>query len=260
MSCIGRNKKRAGRLALLAMLAALAVGGLLAGCGGSGEPRLTVFAASSLQEALGRYGSSFAGAGVRSSFTGSDALAAQISQGAAADVFVSADSRYPARLHGAGLVGKPLAFAANELVVATPAGSGVSSLADLARPGVKLVIGTPSVPVGAYTREALRRLPAAQRRRILANVRSEEPQVSSIVAKLDQGAADAGFAYVTDVRAAGGELRAVRLPASLRPQVTYAAAVVSGSGEQRLAQRYLNGLLDGAGRADLRRAGFLPPP
>jgi molybdate transport system substrate-binding protein len=175
-------------------------------------------------------------------------------------VFASADTDYPAELHRMGLVEKPVVFAANELVIAVPAGGDTSSLGDLAGPGTKIVIGDPSVPVGSYTREVLRRLPARERDGILANVRSEEPEVSSIVAKLADGAADAGFVYITDVRAAGGGLRAIRIPATLRPEVAYAAAVVRGSDQQGLAQRYLDGLLNGRGAMDLRRAGFLPPP
>jgi molybdate transport system substrate-binding protein len=243
----------------LTLAAALA---LLAGCGGSGggEGPLVVLGASSLQTALGEYAESFPGPGVRASFAGSDQLAAQIRQGAPADVFASADTEYPDRLHAAGLVSKPVVFAANELVVAVPAGSAISTLDDLARPGTRIVIGDPSVPVGAYTRTVLGRLPGAERSAILANVRAEEPEVSSVVAKLEQGAADAGFVYVTDARAAGGALRTIAIPRRLQPDVAYAAAVVSGSGRQAAAHRFLDGLLHGEGAADLRRAGFLPPP
>jgi molybdate transport system substrate-binding protein len=239
---------------------ALALCGASGGCGSAGDPQLTVLAASSLQDPLTAYGKSLDGAEVRSSFAGSDTLAAQIRQGAAADVFASADTAYPAELRRMGLVEQPVVFAANELVIAVPAGSDISSLADLAEPGRKVVIGDHSVPVGSYTREVLRRLPAAEREGILANVRSEEPEVSSIVAKLGNGAAEAGFVYITDVRAAAGGLRAIRIPETLRPRVAYAAAVVRGGGQRELAQRYLAGLLKGRGATDLRRAGFLPPP
>jgi molybdate transport system substrate-binding protein len=243
------------------ILPALLLGGaLLTGCGGGGEPPLVVLGASSLQGAVSEYAGSFAGADVHTSFAGSDQLAAQIRQGAPADVFASADTEYPAQLHAAGLVEKPVVFAANELVVAVPAGSGISSLADLAVPGTKLVIGDASVPVGAYTRTVLGRLPAAERRAILANVRSEEAEVSSIVAKLQQGAADAGFVYATDARTAGAALDTVAIPPRLQPDVAYAAAVVSGSDRQAAARRFVAGLLHGEGAADLRRGGFLPPP
>jgi molybdate transport system substrate-binding protein len=240
--------------------AAVMVAPAFSGCGGgSDEATLTVFGASSLTEALGRYGDSFGGAQVRSSFAGSDQLAAQLEQGAKADVFASADTGYPAELHREGLVGKPVVFARNRLVVVVPKDGAVRSLADLARPGTKVVIGDPSVPVGAYTREVLGGLPAGEREAILANVRSEEPEVGSVLAKVADGAADAGFVYVTDAETVAGRVRTVAIPANLQPDVAYAAAVPSDSGEPELARRYLQGLLHGRGAADLREAGFLPP-
>jgi molybdate transport system substrate-binding protein len=231
----------------------------LAGCGGSGEPTLTVLGASSLTEALGRYGESFAGAKVRSSFAGSDQLAAQIKQGARADVFASADTAYPAELHRDGLVEKPLVFARNRLVIVTPRDGTVESLADLARPGAKIVIGDSSVPVGAYTREVLGRLPADEQAAILDNVRSEEPEVAAVLTKVTGGGADAGFVYATDAKTVAGQVRTVTIPAGLQPEVAYAAAVVSGSDEPGRAQRYLDGLVHGQGADDLSEAGFLPP-
>lgn len=252
---MGRNRPVAV-VGLAVLAAALASGG----CGGgSSEPTLTVLGASSLTEALGKYGESFAAAKVRSSFAGSDELAAQIRQGAKVDVFASADTGYPAELHREGLVETPVVFARNRLVVVVPTESTVKSLADLVRPGTKIVIGDPSVPVGAYTREVLARLPAAERRAILANVRSEEPEVTAVLAKVTSGAADAGFVYVTDAKTGAGQVRAIQIPAQWQPDVAYAAAVVSDSGSRDAARRYLQGLLHGEGAADLRRAGFLPP-
>jgi molybdate transport system substrate-binding protein len=242
----------------------LGLGVLLAisGCGAgrSAEGTLTVLAASSLTEALGKYGGSFAGATVRSSFAGSDQLAAQIKQGAKADVFASADTAYPAELHRQGLVGEPLVFARNRLVVVVPPGSDIESLDDLGRAGTKIVIGDPSVPVGGYTREVLGQLPAEERDAILANIRSEEPEVTSVLAKVANGAADAGFVYVTDAKTVAGEVETVPVPPRLQPDVAYAAAVVRDSSNPEAARRYLRGLLHGAGAADLREAGFLPPP
>jgi molybdate transport system substrate-binding protein len=241
---------------------AIAVPLAFAGCGGGGsdEPTLTVLGASSLTEALGRYGDSFVGAKVRSSFAGSDQLAAQIEQGAKADVFASADTGYPAELHREGLAGKPVVFARNRLVVVAPEGGSVHSLGDLARPGTKIVVGEPSVPVGAYTREVLGRLPAGEREAVLANVRSEEPEVTAVLAKVASGAADAGFVYVTDAKTVVGQVRTIPLPQRLQPEVACAAGVLSGSGDPSQARRYLQGLLHGRGARDLREAGFLPPP
>ncbi|MGN6202938.1 MAG: molybdate ABC transporter substrate-binding protein [Solirubrobacterales bacterium] len=233
---------------------------MFSGCGSGGdEATLTVLGASSLTEALGRYGDGFAGAKVRSSFAGSDQLAAQIKQGARADVFASADTAYPAELHREGLVGKPVVFARNRLVAVVPKGSSVDSLADLARPRTRIVIGDSSVPVGEYTREVLGRLPAAERAAILDNVRSEEPEVSSVLAKVVDGAAEAGFVYATDAKTVAGEVETIAIPDRLQPDVAYAAAVLSDSAEPELAHRYLKGLLHGRGAVELREAGFLPP-
>lgn len=243
--------------------AVLSVLALLAGaCGGGGSdvaPRLTVSAAASLQDAFGAYAPLVRGATVRLSFGGSDELAAQIRKGVRPDVFASANTKLPSALYKEGLVYRPLGFARNELVVAVPKESPLENVADLARPGARLVIGAKAVPVGAYTRSVLGRLPAARSRAILANVRSEEPDVKGVVGKLTQGAADAGFVYVTDVRSTRGRLRAIRLPPRLRPRVLYGIAVVRGTRRPAAARRFIEGLLSGRGRAILRGAGFGPP-
>ena len=151
-------------------------------------------------------------------------------------------------------------FAANELVLAVPSDGSVKSLDDLAEPGVTIAMGAESVPVGSYTRKVLDGLPAGERKAILANVRSNEPDVAGVVGKVAQGAVDAGFVYVTDVEAAGGELKAIELPADLKPEVAYGVAVVKGAKHPKQAKQYVDGLLSGAGREALDRAGFLPPP
>ncbi len=255
----GCPMKQAVRLPAVILAALIAV--LAAGCGGGDDARLTVFAASSLQTSLEDYGSSFLAADVRMSVAGSNQLAAQIRQGARPDVYAAADTTYPWRLYREGLVEKPRVFATNRLVVALPAGSEISSLAELTKPGTRLVIGDPTVPVGIYTRAVLARLSSNERRAILANVRSQEPEVSSVVVKLLRGAADAGFVYVTDVKTAPpGSLRTIAIPAGLQPDIAYAAAVLRDAPHPALAHRYLNGLLTARGAADLRRAGFLPAP
>jgi molybdate transport system substrate-binding protein len=243
-----------------ALVLVLTVAGT-AGCGGSDPQNLRVSAAASLRSAFTKYASaSFPSDQIQQSFAGSDQLAAQIQQGAKPDVFASANLSYPRALYAKGLVEKPVVFARNRLVLAVPADSEIHSLRDIARPGVALVIGDPDVPAGQYTREILDRLPVEEKRAILANVRSQEPDVSSIVGKLVEGAADAGFVYITDVRAAGRALRAIALPASLQPDVSYGIAVVSDAANPALARRFVQGLLGGGpGARDLHEAGFLPP-
>jgi molybdate transport system substrate-binding protein len=249
-------------------IAALACLALLAGCGSddsasssASKPPLIVSAAASLKTAVTDYGRSFEAATVRASFAGSDELAAQIRQGVKPDVFASANTKLPDQLYAEGLVEKPVVFAANQLVLAVPAsGAKVASLADLGKPGVTIAMGSESVPVGAYTRKVLDGLPAGEKRAILANVRSNEPDVAGVVGKIAQGAVDAGFVYVTDVQAAGGKLKPIDLPADLKPQVSYGVAVVKGAKHPQQAQQFVDGLLDGAGKQALDRAGFLPPP
>jgi molybdate transport system substrate-binding protein len=251
-----------GRRSLL--LVAMALGLAFAGCASSSSADredLLVSAATSLKAALTSYGDGFAGAEVQLSFAGSDELAAQIRSGAKPDVFAAANTKLPDELFAEGLVEKPRVFAANKLVLAVPAdGAKVGSLADLAMPGVTIAIGSKDVPVGSYTRKVLDRLDAAQRDAVLGNVRSEEPDVGGIAAKLTQGAVDAGFLYVTDVTATNGRLRAIELPAKLQPEVAYGVAIVKGSRNPTAARAFVDGLLTGAGLDALRAAGFEPPP
>jgi molybdate transport system substrate-binding protein len=243
----------------LVAIALVVVAAIVSGCGGDGggsSAPLKVSAAASLKQALPDYDSS-----ASYSFAGSDQLAAQIRAGARPDVFAAANTKLPDALFAAGLVEKPVVFAANRLVIAVPASArDVNGLEDLARPGVTIAAGAGSVPVGSYTREVLGHLPPAEAKRILANIRSNEPDVAGVVGKLTQGAVDAGFVYFTDVKAAGGRLRAIELPPSLRPNVAYAAAAVKGSKHEGAAARYVRGLAGADGQAALGRAGFDPAP
>jgi molybdate transport system substrate-binding protein len=234
----------------------------LVACGGNdSKPTLTVSAATSLKTAMTEYGQDFGDAKVRPSFAGSDELAAQIRQGVKPDVFASANTTLPEALYKEGLVEKPRVFAANRLVLAVPAsGAKVASIADLEKPGVTIAMGSATVPVGSYTRKVLAKLPAGESKAILANVRSNEPDVGGVVGKVAQGAVDAGFVYVTDVKGADGRLRAIPLPEDLQPQVAYGVAVVKGAKNPEQAKAFVDGLISGDGRKRLDEAGFLPPP
>jgi molybdate transport system substrate-binding protein len=241
------------------LVAAAAAALVLVGCGGDDEPRLVVSAAASMTDALSSCSRDFDDAQVRLSFAGSDELAAQIRQGVKPDVYAAANTKLPGALHREGLLSKPTEFGTNELVIAVPRDSGIRSHEDLAHEGVKLAIGSESVPVGSYTREVLARLPKSESDAILANVRSNEPDVKGIVGKLTQGAVDAGLVYVTDVNAVGDRLRAVKLPADLEPEVTYAAGVVRGAEQPDEARKFVDGLTDGACADALAEAGFGAP-
>ena len=235
----------------------LSVAVLAAACGdeeeasGGGDP-LVVSAAASLSEAL----KTCSAQGTRLSFGGSDELAAQIRQGVKPGVYAAANTTLPEELRSEGLVQEPRVFATNELVIAVPASSPLESIEDLADEGVIVAVGAPSVPVGAYTRDVLGRLPGAVRQAIENNVRTREPDGKGVVGKVSQGAADAGFVYATDVAAAGEAVRPIRLPSNLRPRVAYAAAVVARS---QAAQAYLDDLVRGRCQDELREAGFGAP-
>jgi molybdate transport system substrate-binding protein len=254
-------------LALLLAGAALA----LAGCGddddgdataggGGGKPRLTVSAAASMTEALEACGPEFTDATVRLQFAGSDELAAQIRQGVKPDVYAAANTTLPDDLNQEGLLSKPVEFATNEFVLALPKDSEIGSIDDLTQDDVKIAIGSEDVPIGSYTRETIAKLPPEQEKAILDNVRSNEPDVKGIVGKLTQGAADAGFVYVSDVNATDGELKAVKLPAKLQPQVTYGAGVVKGAGQPEQAKTFVDQLVSGPCADALEEAGFGPAP
>jgi molybdate transport system substrate-binding protein len=245
-----------------AVPAVLAAALVAAGCGGGddGNATIKVSAASSLKQAFESYAKSFGAARVSFSFAGSDELAAQIRQGVKPDAYAAANTKLPRGLYDSRLVEQPIRFASNELVLAVPSGSSnVKSIRDLAKPGLRIAAGSPTVPIGSYTREVLGRLPGNQARAIEANIRSDEPDVAGIVGKVAQGAVDAGFVYMTDVRAANGRLIGIPLSSRLQPRVTYAAAVVAGAPHAAEARRFVKGLRYAAGVRALQQAGFGNP-
>jgi molybdate transport system substrate-binding protein len=232
-------------------LAALAAVALLAGCGGSGEEgEAMVFAASSLSEvarAVDPDASVVLG--------GSNDLAAQIRDGADADVFLSAGA---APIEELGeLLEEPVAFASNELVIVVPANnpSGATELVDLSRSGIKLVLGAEGVPVGDYARETLA---AAGLEEALAQVVSLEEDVKGVLGKVSLGEADAGIVYATDAEAAGDDVRSFPVPERYQPDIRYYAALVEPA--SATARAYLDRLLGPEGEDALRAAGFLPLP
>ncbi|HEX4689348.1 MAG TPA: molybdate ABC transporter substrate-binding protein [Solirubrobacteraceae bacterium] len=230
-----------------------------AAASGSEPGGVVVSAASSLKGALTTYGARFKPGPVRLSFAGSDELAAQIEQGVKPDVFASANTKLPEQLYEKGLVEKPKVFAGNRLVLAVPADSKIKTVADAAKTGMTVAVGSASVPVGAYTHEVLAKL-GANGAAILRNVRSEEPDVKGVVGKLTQGAVDAGFVYITDVDATHGQIRAIELPRDASPTVAYGIAVVNGAKHPANAKRFVDGVMGSKGQQVLKAAGFEPPP
>jgi molybdate transport system substrate-binding protein len=232
-------------LALIASFAQLAQAETAA------APRLTIYAASSLTEVFPRIDRRPA-----YSFAGSNQLVLQIRQGAPADIFASAAPTFAQDLYRERRVEKPRTFASNRLVLAIPRSNpaGVSSVFDLRRKSVKLVIGTARVPIGAYTRKVLRNLGMTS---VLSKVVSEEPDVKSIVGKVALGEADAGFVYRTDVQPVKDRVRAIAIPAWAQPKVRYEIAVVSSSRNKAAARAWVRMILTNArARRALKRAGF----
>ncbi len=230
----------------------VAVVALVAGFGATrADGPVTVYAAASLTDVLPKVSPSS-----RFQFAGSNQLALQIQRGAPADVFASATPVYTQDLYRNGLVEKPRTFAKNSLVLAVPRSNParIRSVQDLAkRPRLKLVVAGQKVPIGLYTREVLKRLGLL---RVLRKAVSQEPDVKGIVGKLALGEADAGFVYVTDVRAASSRLIAIPLPKRSQPTVRYEIAVVKGSENREAALELVADLLSTDGRRELAKAGF----
>jgi molybdate transport system substrate-binding protein len=216
--------------------------------------QITVLAAASLTDVFPQIDGS-----PRYSFAGSNQLAAQIQQGVPADVFASANTTLPDQLYAKGLVQKPVAFTSNKLVLITPSSNpaGVKSVFDLRKPGIKLVIGSSSVPVGSYTRTVLKNMNLTAP--VLANVVSNESDVRSVLSKVALGEADAGFVYVTDAKTVSGKVNVVQVPAWAEPRVRYEMAVVSSSRNKAAAQAFIDRVLSKAGQAKLKAAGFGAP-
>lgn len=243
-----------------------AVGVLLAaavsGCG-SGSPTdrtITVFAAASLKTAFTEIGEQFEGANpgasVEFSFAGSSDLVTQLSQGAPADVFASADTRNMDKAAQAGLLdGKPVNFAANTLTIAVAPGNpkGIKSFQDLARPGVSVVSCAPPVPCGGATEKVEKATRVS-----LAPV-SEETSVTDVLNKVTTRQADAGIVYVTDAAGAGDKVAQVPFPEAAEAVNTYPIAVLEQSRNNELARRFVDLVTGDTGRQVLGKEGFAKP-
>lgn len=207
---------------------------------------------------------------MRLNFAGSQQLALQLQQGARADLFASADERWMNAVRDGGLIqGDPVIFAENRVVVILPRSNpgAITGLADLARPGVKLVIAAEAVPVGRYAIEVLGRLAstpgfgADYAARVLANVVSYEDNVKGIVAKVELGEADAGLVYQSDAAGPGaGRLSSLRIPEAANARAAYPLALLKGSASPELGRAFADLVLSDAGREILARWGLVPGP
>lgn len=257
----GSRKLAAVLPALLVLLLTAALAGCAGRGGASGSSTLTVFAAASLKssftELAERFEAENPGTTVTLSFAGSADLATQLSQGAPADVFASADAGTMAKVQEAGLVdGGPRDFATNTLAIAVPPGNpaGIRSFADLAKAGIKLVACAPQVPCGAAAARV-----ADSTGTVLSPV-SEENSVTDVLGKVISGEADAGLVYVTDVRSAGARVEGIPFPEAGAAVNPYPAAVLAGSRNKAAAGRFLDLLAGPEGQEILAAAGFGPGP
>ena len=242
------------RLALLTVAALLAV--LAASAGGAASAssaQLTVYAAASLTNVFPAIDKS-----EQYSFGGSNALAAQIQQGAPADVFASANMTLPNQLFAKGLCSKPVVMTRNTLVIVVPKANpaGIKSVYDLTKPGIKLDVAGPGVPVGSYTLQILKNMNLSAS--VTKNVVSQETDVREVLAKVALGEADAGFVYSTDARTVPGRVTVVKVPAWAQPKVQYGMCVVDSSADKADGRAFVAKVLGRAGQAKLVAAGFLP--
>jgi molybdate transport system substrate-binding protein len=230
----------------LALLVALALP-----AGSAPATRITVYAAASLTEVFPRIDSA-----ASYSFAGSDQLAAQIEQGAPADVFASASPKQAELLYHDGFLLRPLVFATNKLIVIVPRSNPahVRSVYDLRRNGIKVIVGAPSVPVGTYTRQVLDALGITAA--VTRNIVDQEPDVKGIVAKIALGEADAGFVYKTDARPVAAKVLSVALPGWAQPPIQYELGIVRSSPRRAAAAAFVRRVTSLRGRRLLVGAGF----
>ena len=232
---------------------------------------LTVFGAASLKGALDKakavYETANPGTTVNVSTDSSSALETKIEQGAPADVFLSADTKNPKILVDELMTaGQAVTFAGNKLTVIVPTANpgGVTSPADLAKAGLKVIGAGDDVPITKYAGQLVANLakepgyPADFVARYAANVVSKEDNVKAVVGKIELGEGDAGIVYVTDARAST-KVTPVDVPDSANVPATYAGVVLKGSANVDAATRFLTWVAGPDGQAILAGFGFLPP-
>ena len=231
---------------------------------GFGHPHrgenLVVFAAASLKQSFTQIGEQFKtdnpGTSVEFSFAGSSDLVTQLTQGADADVFASADTKNMDKAAQAGLLaGDPVNFASNTLTIAVAPGNpkGIASFQDLTKDGLNVVVCAPQVPCGSAT-EKVEKATGVELKPV-----SEESSVTDVLNKVTTGEADAGVVYVTDVAGAGDKVTGVDFPESKDAVNTYPIAALKGSANAELAQKFIAYVTGEAGQKVLDQAGFGKP-
>jgi molybdate transport system substrate-binding protein len=234
--------------------------------------KVTVFAAASLTDAFNEIGRSYqanhSGTNISFNFGGSQVLRTQIEQGASADVFASANLKQMNALKDQGFTNNSsiTVFAKNKLAIIVPAANpaNITNLSDLARSGIKLVVGTKDVPCGDYTIQMLNNTANVTaygpdfKNRTLANVVSQEPNVNGIVTKVALGEADAGIVYVSDVPLQyKDEVQTIAIPDSVNVVAQYPIGVLTGSKNAQEAQSFIDLVKSPAGQTILQKYGFI---
>lgn len=226
---------------------------------GAGAP-ITVFAAASLKATFTELGARFErdnpGAAVTFNFAGSSDLATQLTQGAPADVFASADVNNMTKAVDAGLLaGEPVNFATNSLTIVTQPGNptGIRTFADLARPGTQVVVCAPQVPCGTATEKVERTTG------ITLTPVSEESAVTDVLGKVTSGQADAGLVYVTDATGARDAVTAIPFPEAGDAVNTYPITVLEDSTSPVAAREFVDLVTGPVGQEILAAAGFSAP-
>ncbi len=221
---------------------------------------VTVFAAASLKATFTQLAKDFEaknpGTKVTLSFAGSSDLVTQITQGAPADVFASADTKNMTKLSDAKLLdGTATNFATNVLEIAVPPSNpaSITSFADLAKPGVKVVTCASQVPCGAAA-DTVEKASG-----VTLSPVSEESSVTDVLGKVTSGEADAGLVYVTDVKGAGDKVKGIAFPESDKAVNTYPIGTVTTSKNKELAAAFIASVTGEAGRTVLSDAGFGAP-
>lgn len=246
-------------------LAASALGVFtLASCTGSADGPtggttvvIDVYAAASLTEVFTALAADFEaahpGTSVELTFAGSSDLAAQIAEGAPADVFASANTKQMDVVLDF-VADAPADFASNVLTIAVPAGNpaGVTDFASLARPDVVLVTCAPAVPCGAATAALESALG------VDLNPASEEPSVTDVLGKVAAGDADAGLVYVTDIARTSG-VSSIDFEGAELAVTTYPIAALTGGDAHTSAEDFVAFILSEYSQAVLRDAGFRAP-
>jgi molybdate transport system substrate-binding protein len=222
--------------------------------------QLVVFAAASLKKTFTDIGEQFKtdnpGWSVDFTFAGSSDLVTQLTQGAKADVFASADAKNMDKATQAGLLsGDPVNFASNTLVIVTAPDNPkkVSSFADLTKPGLSVVVCAPQVPCGSATKQV------EEATKVTLDPVSEESSVTDVLTKVTSGQADAGVVYVTDAIGAGDKVAQVDFAGSSVAVNTYPIAVLKSATDADAAMKFIALVTSEAGQKVLSQAGFAKP-